>query len=298
MIRRTVFLAVFVLFVAVCVPAVAGEAAADKPAADEGAVQTETQAFVFFGVATVREGKTVLFRNPDLSKTQVDTCTQALEGMLDLDRTFTTGTNKEGALEYTWGDDEGELTKAGLVPYEATFATPGEFIDVEEAKAEPCEMRMGFSTSAMTDCVIVSWWAPETTKACDISIEYYDNSSYKTVASLKGNTIAAGAAGTSPDGVSWKIVGVEEKENQVMVTVETSKGPEGHEFDFLTATKDFATPMKQSVWPEPTEDGKGMVYHVSFWAESAKEITSLEIRERHPDRIKKWAIKGFALKGK
>jgi hypothetical protein len=180
----------------------------------------------------------------------------------------------------------------------AYFATPGQFIDIEEAKAKPCQMRMGFSTSSTTDCAIVSWWAPQTTKACDISVEYYDNSSYKAVATLKGDKIAVGASGTSPDGVSWKITGIEEKEDEVVVTVETSKGPKDHEFDFLTATTDSEIPQRQSPWTDKTEDGKGLIYPVSFWAESVKEVASIKIRERHPDRIKKWAVKGFSLKGK
>jgi hypothetical protein len=93
MIRRTVFLALLVLSFALCAPARADEVSADEASAAEtatAAARAETQRFIFFGVATVREGKTVLFRNPDLSKAQANTCTQALEGMLDLDRTFTT----------------------------------------------------------------------------------------------------------------------------------------------------------------------------------------------------------------
>lgn len=283
MIRKTAFLAVLASCFALCVP---GETA-------------ETGEFIFFGVVTVRDGKTVLFQNPKLSKEQAEKHAETLEHMLDLDRTFTTTRNKEGVLEYKWGAyDEGQITKEGLVPYVAYFATRDQFVDVDEANAKPCVMRMGFSSSTTTRLVMVSWWAPETTKTSDISVAYYPDSSHKTVAVLKGDKIAASAGGTSPDGVKWKITRVEEKKNEVVVTVETSKGPDGHKFVFWTATTKFKTPTRSLSWAKETMDGEGLAYAVSFWAESTEELVSLEILERDPDRMKTWAIKGFVLKSK
>ena len=280
MIRTTALLAVLVSFLAFC-----------PPAAADG-----QDSFLFYGIVTVRDGKMVLFQNPALSDEQVAKCAKSLEGFIDLDRTFTTAKDDKGKITYTWGDDEGQLSEAGLVPCAAYYVTPGQYIDVNEVTITPYVGQMGSSTSSTSGMATLRWWAPETTKQCDLALEYYDDSSNKAVAKLEGKAIVLGASGTSPDGVAWKIAGIEEKKGNTEVNVETGKGPDGHEFVFWAATTDWKTPNQMFAWPERTKDRKGFRYSVSCWAETKDELVSFEIRERHPDRLKNWAIKAFALK--
>jgi len=281
MFRSSLFFCVFLSVITFSMPV---------PAAEEGG-------FMFFGVVTVRDGATVLIQNPELSEQQVAACAALLEGKLELDRTFTTSKDAKGELRYTWGDEEDTLLKEGLVPYVAYFVTPGLFIQFKckDITVTPYEAKMGFSTWSTSDVATAGWWAPETTETCDIAMKYYDDSSYKTVVKLEGDNIAVGASGTSPDGVSWKIASIEEKEDRAIVNVETDKGPEGHRFTFQTVTTNWEKPQDHSPWIEDTEDGKGLLYPVSRWVESNEKLVSFEIRERHPDRMKQWEVKGFPL---
>jgi hypothetical protein len=277
---RTTALVSVVLFCLLCLPATA----ADEPV------------FIFYGVVTVRDGKTVLIQNPELTDEQVTTCKEVFENFLELDRTFSTGKSDDDTLTYTWGDDEGELSEEGLVPYVACFATPGQFIDVTDADAQPRADRMTFQRSSTLGIAQVGWWAPETTETCSVSLQYYDETGYKVVATLEGDELAVGASGTSPDGVAWEITRIEEKENEILINVETEKGPEGHRFVFWIATKKWDKPRQDSPWSEESEDGTKLTYPASRWLMGDDEVTSFEIRERHPDRIKTWAIEDFALK--
>ena len=262
------------------------------------AVAADEPGFIFFGVVTVREGKTVLFQNSDLTEEQVKTCKEALKRFIKLDRTYTTSKDKEGELTYKWGDDEGTLSEGGLVPYIAYFVTPDQFIQIDKANAQPRAQYMTFQRSSTIGFADLRWWAPETTEKCDLSLEYYDDSSYNVIAVLKDDKIAVGTGGTSPDGVNWKIASIEEKEREVVINVETDKGPEGHEFVFWIATKKFKIPRQDSPWTKESEDGEKLIYPASHWAKNKADISHFEIRERHPDRIKKWETKGFRLKAK
>lgn len=259
------------------------------PAAEEGA-------FVFFGVVTVRDGKTVLIRNPELPDAEAEKCEEALEGSLDLDRTFTTTTDDDGELAYEWGDDEGRLTDENLVPYVAYFVTPGQEVHLTAAEAEPHDATMGLMRGWTDGMAQVSWWAPETTEECSISVEYYDDDSYKVVVVLEDDEIKIGANGESPAGVKWKIVSIDKTENETTVNVETDKGPEGHGFDFWTATTEWPEPRKTFAWSEESEDGAKLIYPVSRWAGEEETLSRFEIRERDPELAKKWEVKSFALK--
>jgi hypothetical protein len=252
--------------------------------------------FIFFGIVTVRDGKTVLVQNPALSDEQVARCKELIGDALGLDRAFSTAKSEEGGLTYTWGEDEGELSAEGLVPYVAYFVTPDQYVPLEEGTAEPREANMASCTSSVPDVVSVSWWAPETTEKCSVHLEFYDETSYKPVATLKGDEITVGAGGTSPDGVKWEIASIAEEENGVVVNVVTDKGPKGHAFVFWVTTANFDEPQRESPWTDETEDGKRLVYPVSCWADSEDELICFQIRERHPDRIKKWDLKDFSLK--
>lgn len=89
----------------------------------------------------------------------------------------------------------------------------------------------------------------------------------------------------------------EAESNEVVVTIETSKGPTGRESGFLHTTTGLSIPMEVLVRRLKAKDGKGVIYPVSVWAETAKDVVSLKIRERRPARIKKWAVEGFTLTG-
>jgi len=281
MFRTTVLITVLALCCALWAPANAAE----------------TGDFLFFGIVTVRHGKTVFIQNPKLSEEQATKCQKIACDALELDRAFTTTKNAKGELTYTWGDDEDELTEEGLVPYVAYFATPDQYIPLEEWKAEPRKTNMGSWTSSVPGLITVGWWAPETTEQCSLHLEFYDEAGYNTVATLKGDTIAVGASGTSPDGVSWEIASIEEQDYGVVASVVTDKGPEGHAFVFRVSTTKFEDPHVESPWAKETEDGKKLVYDVTFWADSKDQLACLEIRERHPDRITKWELKDFPLGG-
>jgi hypothetical protein len=255
----------------------------------------EEPQLVFYGIVTVRDGKTVLYRNPELSDEQAKACAEAAGAYADLDRTFTTSKNDDGELTYTWGEEEGVLTEPGLVPYVACFVTPGEYISVEEAEGTPRVDAMTSSRMSTLDVAQVAWWAPETTKAVSVSLKYYDSSCYRRVVELKGDEIAAGAKGKSPDGVNWTIASVDRKAGEVVINVETDKGPEGHRFEFWIATKDWEEPRQDSPWTTESDDGSKLIYPVSRYVDDDDEVTSLAIRELHPDRMKAWSVKDFAL---
>ncbi len=262
------------------------------------AMAAEEGEFIFFGVVTVRDGKTVLFQNPDLTKEQVALCRDKLKHFLGLDRTFTTSKYEKGGLKYEWGSLKGGLAEDGLVPYVAYFVTPNQYVSLTAGNAEPRALNMIFQRGSTPGIASLRWWAPETTEKCDLSLEYYDDSSYKAVATLKDDEIGPGPSGKSPDGVNWKVTGIEPKGNGLVVKVETDEGPEGHQFVFWIATKRFKTPRQTSPSPQKTEDGKGFVYSVFYMVKSEEELGYLDIRERLPERTNTWEAKGFLLRGK
>ncbi len=259
------------------------------PAAEEGD-------FIFFGIVTVRDGKTVLIRNPELAEAEAKECEEALDRFLKLERTFSATTDEDGELAYEWGNDGGRLTDENLVPYVAYFVTPGQEVRLTGAEVEPHDPTMGLMRGWTLGVVHVGWWAPETTEACSITVEYYDDDSYKVVVVLEDDEIKVGANGESPSGVKWEIVSIERTENQAIINVETDKGPEGHGFDFWIATKEWPEPRRSIVWSEESEDGTKLIYPASCWANKDEELHSFEMRERDPELVKKWEVKNFALK--
>ncbi|MBN1919010.1 MAG: hypothetical protein JW889_13975 [Verrucomicrobia bacterium] len=256
----------------------------------------EEPSFLLYGIVTVRDGNTMLCRNPELTDDQVTQCTEMLEGWIDLDRKFSTSTNDDGALAYTWGEDEGMLSQKGLVPCVAYFVTPGQYVALEECEAAPLADEMGISWSVTIGVVQVFWWVPETTESLSLSIKYYDSSSYKRVAFLKGEEIAVDAGGTSPDGVNWNIASIGQEDERLVINVESDRGPDGHRFDFWISTSQSDEPLHEAPWTNESEDGSKLIYPVSPWLTDDEQMTTFEIRERHPDRAKTWAVKDFALK--
>jgi hypothetical protein len=252
---------------------------------------------IFFGIVTVRDGKTVFFPNPALTDEQAALCAEVLQGSLQLDRTFTTTTDEDGVLMYTWGDDEGRLTQKGLVPYVAYFATSDQKVKITESEAEPHDPMMGMMNAWTLGMAHVRWWAPETTEECTLSVEYYDDSSYKVIAVLEDDEIQVGANGESPTGVKWKIVGIDRTDDEITVEVETDKGPEDHGFDFFLATTEWTEPRETFAYPDESEDDAKLIYSVTRWVhEEDEEICHFEIRERDPELAKTWEVKDFPLK--
>lgn len=268
--------------------------------------ERERPELVFFGVVTVRDGRYVLFQNPDLEgdaleRAQRQLLESGLGGSLDLadknaplsDRVLVRLRVGTQYIEPKVGDPG-----HGLVPHRLYLVSSAESVSLDDREFDPKPQR-ALQMSRVKGCVEVRWSTKDEIDSFSFSTAYWFDTDCEVTARLQKAQLVVGAAGRTMFGVKWRINNLIEEADRVTVGLEAGPSPQSKRlFLRLRSAEGEAIPCGgRSVSESSDPNTEVTTYDFGFTLtdDAHAPLGMIDICAPYPDRVKRLAVRAFSL---
>jgi hypothetical protein len=264
---------------------------------------------VFFGVVTVRDGKYVLFQNPDLKGDALEAaqCQLLESGILTGPCLADETASPSDRLLFQLGigaqhvEGQGGEHERGDVPYRIYLISGAQSVSLDDQQIDPNPQRAQGMRTAQ-GCVEVQWWAPEAIESISFSTMYWFDTDCDVTARLEKKQLTVGAAGRTAYGVNWRIIKLSEEKNRIRIGLEASPAPQGKRLLVRLMTAEGepipcgGTSLSLSANPDTGVTTYDMTF--TFGDENGASGGLIGICAPNPDRVKQLTIRDFLVSSK